>query len=78
MIEFMNFETTKSLNLGSGLTSRLSALCRRDMWFPSTDKTGDRVPRHRCPNDGGGLNGEPRATTGGSAVPAPRANFEVT
>jgi hypothetical protein len=77
MIEFMNFETTKSLNLGSGFTSRLSALCRRDMWFPSTAKTRDRVPRrHRCPKDDGGLNGESRA--GVCAAPAPRANFEVT
>src|SRR5581483_10974352 len=31
MIEFMNFETTMSPNLGSGLTSRLSALWRRDI-----------------------------------------------
>src|ERR1041384_1608679 len=31
MIEFMNLEITKSLNLGSGFTSRFSALCRRDM-----------------------------------------------
>src|SRR5215475_11593135 len=31
MIEFMNLEITKSLNFGSGLTSRLSALCRRDI-----------------------------------------------
>src|SRR5262245_7070032 len=31
--EFMNLEITKSLNFGSGLTSRLSALCRRDMCF---------------------------------------------
>src|SRR5690242_3646437 len=33
IIEFMNLEITKSLNFGSGLTSRLSALCRRDMCF---------------------------------------------
>src|SRR5262245_11335411 len=33
MIEFMNLEITKSLNFGSGLTSRLSALCRRDIRF---------------------------------------------
>src|SRR4029077_1939094 len=33
MIEFMNLEMTKSLNFGSGLTSRLSALCRRDIAF---------------------------------------------
>src|SRR5262245_61374942 len=31
MIEFMNLDTTKSLYFGSGLTSRLSALFRRDM-----------------------------------------------
>src|SRR5262245_8694501 len=31
MMEFMNLDTTKSLNLGSGLTSRFSALCRRDI-----------------------------------------------
>ena len=29
--KFMNLDTTRSLNFGSGLTSRLSALCRRDM-----------------------------------------------
>src|SRR5215468_3858288 len=32
MIEFMNLDTTTSPNFGSGLTSRLSALCRRDMF----------------------------------------------
>src|SRR6476620_8867850 len=31
MIEFMNLDTTRSPNLGSGLTSRFSALCRRDI-----------------------------------------------
>src|SRR5581483_531247 len=35
MIEFMNFDTTTSPNLGSGLTSRLSALWRRDIDFSS-------------------------------------------
>src|ERR1700704_1710260 len=31
MIEFMNLDTIRSPNLGSGLTSRFSALCRRDI-----------------------------------------------
>src|SRR6187549_1449746 len=31
MMEFMNLDTIRSPNLGSGLTSRFSALCRRDI-----------------------------------------------
>src|SRR5262245_8054298 len=32
MIEFMNLDRTRSLYFGSGLISRLSALCRRDIF----------------------------------------------
>src|SRR5262245_46065850 len=47
MIEFMNLEMTKSLNFGSGLTSRLSALCRRDIVFflSQTNLHFQTVPR---------------------------------
>src|SRR2546423_12910611 len=35
MIEFMNFDTTRFPNFGSGLISRFSALWRRDIVQPS-------------------------------------------
>src|SRR4029453_13578465 len=48
IIEFMNLEITKSLNFGSGLTSRLSALCRRDIRFlPQSLKLASLHGPHR-------------------------------
>src|SRR5262245_46585705 len=50
MIEFMNLEITKSLNFGSGLTSRLSALCRRDIGFlPQSVKLASLCRPHSPP-----------------------------
>src|SRR5262245_54087230 len=45
MIEFMNLEITRFPNFGSGLISRFSALCRRDIGVLSS-RHGQGCPDH--------------------------------
>src|SRR4051794_18435896 len=46
MIEFMNFDTTRFPNFGSGLISRFSALWRRDIYlFPRHGRARPGHPR---------------------------------
>src|SRR5438552_18805743 len=66
MIEFMNLDTIRSPNFGSGLTSRFSALCRRDIRLflhqpcPNCDSAAGSLPAARgCPHRGAATQNDP-------------------